>query len=105
MSGFHFCPGTIFQNCLGSRDTPRDITFQKKFFSKILKTYTLKILKTYAFLKKRVIPENKTGFELFQVKVSMDSGVISVKKAFRVYPSKGSTNELARNTLLIRFQA
>ena len=38
MSGFQFCSGTIFKNCLRSRDTTRDITV-KKIFYKILKNY------------------------------------------------------------------
>ena len=39
MSGFHFCPGTILEKYLGSRDTPSDITVKKTFSSKILKAY------------------------------------------------------------------
>ena len=40
ISGFLFCPGTIFKHCLGSRDTPHDITVKKLFFTKVLETYT-----------------------------------------------------------------
>ena len=37
MSDFHFCPEIIIKNCLESRDTARDTTVKKIFFSKVLK--------------------------------------------------------------------
>ena len=44
MSGFHFFPVTILKNCLGSRDTPRDIKVKKFFFKNLkrLKVFSLR---------------------------------------------------------------
>ena len=46
---------------------------QKKFLWKILRSYN-SIERNWAFFKKTVITEKEIDFELFQVKVSLDSG-------------------------------
>ena len=69
MSGFHFCPSPIFKNCLGSRDTTRNITVKKNFFfTKILKTiHQLKDLKKMSVFQKNTHTENKQGLTYFKL--------------------------------------
>ena len=90
ISGFLFCPGTIFKHCLGSRDTPNDITVKKLFFPKILETYRSieRFKKTKHFSKKSNTWKYKQVLSYFKLKFLWIQGVVSIKKVFAYVPQK-----------------
>ena len=59
----------------------------------------LKDLKKFSIFQKRVIRENKQVLSYSKLEFLWIQEIISAKKGFCAYPSKGLTNELARNTL------
>ena len=79
--GFHFCPGTIFKNGLGSRDTTWHHG-QKSFFWKNLKNYrSIERCQKTALFQKTVLHENELVLSYFKLKFLWIQGVIKRRKS------------------------
>ena len=82
--------------------------FAQEPFSKIACGHVTHHVKTIYQLKKiknlNILPENKQALCYFKLKSLWIQGVISFKKGFDVYPSKGLANEMARSTQRLYFR-
>ena len=74
MSVFHFCPLTMCKNSFESRDKTTDITAKKKIMDQS------KDPKKLSIFQKSNNTWKQTGFELLQVKVSIDSANNKMRK-------------------------